>query len=241
MRALILAAGRGSRLGAATDARPKGLVELHGRPLVAWQLDALRAAGVRDVAIVRGYRAECFALDVPYFDNPRWSETSMVASLACAEAWLREERTLVAYADVVYPPDVVRAVERADGDVVVPYDVEWLRLWHRRFDDPLSDAETFRVDAAGRLVEIGRRPARLEDVGGQFMGLLALTPRGAARLLARFRALDEPERRRVDVTALLDRAVRAGETVATVPFDGWWCEIDSPSDLAVAETIVVAP
>ena len=46
MRALVLAAGRGSRMGPSTAEIPKGLVPLHGRPLLAWQMDTLRAAGI---------------------------------------------------------------------------------------------------------------------------------------------------------------------------------------------------
>ena len=238
MRALILAAGRGSRLGALTDERPKGLVEVCGRSLIAWQLEALRSAGVEEVAIVRGYLGHAFPFETTYFENPRWAETSIVASLACAEAWLAAGPTLVSYADIVYSPDAVRRLRYAPGDVAIAYDTRWLALWRQRFEDPLSDAETFRVDAAGVLQEIGRRPASLEEVRGQYMGLLKLTPRGAGKLLARFRALDAHDADRLDVTALLDLLVGEGEGIRTVPFDGWWCEVDSSSDLRVAEEIL---
>src|ERR1700722_15540675 len=90
MRALILAAGRGSRMGPLGDVRPKCLVELDGRPLLDRQLAALRAGGARDIGIVRGYRKEMLADPaLSYFDNDRWSETNMVMSLACAAKWLR--------------------------------------------------------------------------------------------------------------------------------------------------------
>jgi choline kinase len=90
MRALILAAGRGSRMGALGDVRPKCLVELDGRPLLDRQLAALRTGGAREIGIVRGYRKDM--LNDPaltYFDNDRWAETNMVMSLACAAEWLR--------------------------------------------------------------------------------------------------------------------------------------------------------
>lgn len=238
MRALILAAGRGRRLGAATSDRPKGLVELRGRPLIAWQLDALRSAGVEEVAIVRGYRGDALAFEATWFDNPRWAETNMVSSLACAEAWLAAGPCLVSYADIVYAPEAARILRDAPGDVALAYDTRWLELWRERFDDPLVDAESFRVDAAGVLREIGGRAESVDAIGGQYMGLLKLTPAGAARLLARHRALPGAERDRIDVTALLALLVREGEEIRAVPFDGWWCEVDSPSDLRVAEAIV---
>ncbi|MEJ5220904.1 MAG: sugar phosphate nucleotidyltransferase, partial [Tepidiforma sp.] len=57
MRAVILAAGDGGRLGHLTRERPKPLVEVAGRPIIAYTLDALAAAGIRDVAVILGYRA----------------------------------------------------------------------------------------------------------------------------------------------------------------------------------------
>src|SRR5262249_61394707 len=85
MRAIILAAGRGSRLGPLGDGRPKCLVELSGKPLVERQVAALRGGGVSEIGIVRGYRLQMIQLPGGvYFENPRWSETNMVSSLCAA-------------------------------------------------------------------------------------------------------------------------------------------------------------
>ena len=96
MQALILAAGRGSRLRELTDDRPKCLVPLAGKPLLRWQYDVLRAAGARQVLVVRGYLAERLvpeAAGLPpgafaTVDNPRWAQCNMLASLLCAGPWL---------------------------------------------------------------------------------------------------------------------------------------------------------
>jgi choline kinase len=85
MRAIILAAGRGSRIRQLTDDRPKCLVELRGRPLLEWQVEALRGGGAREIGIVTGYRREMLAaLGLREFHNPRWQDTNMVSSLECA-------------------------------------------------------------------------------------------------------------------------------------------------------------
>ena len=222
-------------MGAATRERPKGLLLLRGRPLIAWQIEAFARAGIEELAIVRGYRGAELRFEATYFDNPRWSDTGIVASLAAAEPWLALGPTVVSYADVVCAPEAVRTVARAEGDIALTYDTNWLELWQRRFADPLSDAETFHADAQGRLREIGRRPSRLEQVRGQYMGLFKLEPSGAARLLERYRALEARDRDRIDMTALFDLALRAGEEIRALPFDGWWCEIDRPQDLQIAE------
>src|ERR1700730_14105845 len=98
MRALILAAGRGSRLGALAQGRPKCLVKLANKPLIERQIAALRGGGASSIGIVRGYLGETINIaGVTYFDNARWVETNMVTSLATAAVWLRSEPVVVSY------------------------------------------------------------------------------------------------------------------------------------------------
>jgi choline kinase len=177
-RAVILAAGRGSRMAHLGADRPKCLVELAGKPLIERQMAALRRGGAEAIGVVRGYRAEM--IDYPgltYFANPRWAETNMVMSLAAAAEWLRAGPVIVSYADIFYPGSLVAGLAAASGDLVVAFDRQWRQLWSRRFADPLSDAETFRRDAAGRLVEIGGKTTLIEEIEGQYMGLLKFTPK----------------------------------------------------------------
>ena len=90
MRAVILAAGRGSRMGHLGDGQPKCLVKLKGKHLIERQIAALRRGGVDEIGVVRGYRAEMIDFpDLTYFTNKRWAETNMVMSLASATTWLR--------------------------------------------------------------------------------------------------------------------------------------------------------
>lgn len=236
MRALILAAGRGSRMGALTDERPKCLVELHGRPLLAWQLEALVAGGADEVGLVTGYRAEDLALRARHtFHNPRWADTNMVRTLACAAEWLREGPCLVSYADIVYSAQAVRALVESSGDLALTYDPDWLALWRERFADPLEDAETFRTDGRGRLLEIGARASSVDEIQGQFMGLLRFTPPAWERVEALLRSLPPDQADRLDTTALLSRLIAEGEDVRAVPAPGPWGEADSATDLAVLE------
>src|SRR5271168_3924374 len=206
MRAVILAAGRGSRMGHLGDDRPKCLVELEGKPLIERQMAALRRGGIDQIGIVRGYRAEM--IDFPglsYFANERWAETNMVMSLAAASAWLRSDSVIVSYADIFYRSELVRGLASAPGQLVISYDRAWRRLWTRRFADPLADAETFRIDASGQLLEIGGKTTQIEDIEGQYMGLLKFTPTAWSAVEALLGTLDTPTRDRLDVTRLLSR------------------------------------
>ncbi|HLM81615.1 MAG TPA: phosphocholine cytidylyltransferase family protein [Terriglobales bacterium] len=240
MRAVILAAGRGSRMGHLGDDRPKCLVELEGKPLIERQIAALRRGGVNEIGVVRGYRAEM--IDFPglsYFANARWAETNMVMSLAAAAPWLRSGPVIVSYADIFYRSELLRALAGAPGKLVIGYDRAWRRLWTRRFADPLSDAETFRIDAAGQLLEIGGKTTRIEDIEGQYMGLLKFTPTAWSAVEALLDLLDAPTRNRLDMTGLLRRLL-AGKAlpISTFGTDGQWGEIDNPEDVVLYQKLV---
>lgn len=232
MRGLILAAGRGSRMLALTGERPKCFVPLHGKTLLEWQLEALHGANVTEVAIATGYRNESFTrTDVTYIHNPRWAETNMVATLACGGDWLQADDTIVSYSDIVYRSEIVTKLAGAKADIAISYDKDWLSQWSARFDDPLSDAETFRLGDDGAIREIGKKPKALSEVEGQYMGLLRFTPKGWAAVR---KFLDERPIDRLDMTTLLNGLIEAGHRIEAVPIEGGWFEVDSQRDLDVA-------
>jgi L-glutamine-phosphate cytidylyltransferase len=239
-RAVILAAGRGSRMGNLAEDRPKCLVRLAGSTLLERQIAALRRGGVDEIGVVRGYRAESIDIpDVFYFANPRWAETNMVMSLAAAAPWLRAGPLIVSYADIFYRGSLVRGLAAAPGSLVITYDRDWRRLWTRRFLNPLADAETFRRNAAGELLEIGGKTTRIEEIEGQYMGLLKFTPpawQAVGTLLAQ---LDPVARDRLDMTGLLRRLLTTGKTpVHVYATEGQWGEIDNPDDVALYHRMI---
>ncbi len=240
MRALILAAGRGSRMGAMGDERPKCLVELAGHPLLERQVAALRRGGAESIGVVRGYRADRLQFSgLSYFDNPRWAETNMVMSLATASDWLRSDTVLVSYADIFFRADVVAGLAQTNGPLAISYDRDWQALWSSRFVDPLSDAETFRVDSNGRLIEIGGKSKRIEEIEGQYMGLLKFTPQSWSVIELLLSNLDAPIRDRLDMTGLLKRLIATGATpITTYATRGQWGEIDNPEDVLLYEQMI---
>ncbi len=223
-------------MGGLTDTSPKCLVRLGGRPLLEWQMLALRDAGIEHIAIVTGWQAEQLAgRGAETFHNPRWSETNMVMSLAAAAEWLGVEPCVVSYSDVFYPASAVQALIAFAGDITITYDPEWLVQWSRRFADPLADAESFETDAEGRVTDIGRRTDSVAKIKGQYMGLLKFTPPGWARVARLLEGLAPAERDRLDMTGLLQRLIAVGTEVRGVAVKGPWGEVDSVSDLAVYE------
>lgn len=242
MRAIILAAGRGSRMKELTDEQPKGLVLLRGKPLIQWQLDALAEAGIEEIAVVTGYKHELLSeFGVVEFYNPRWAETQMVSSLEAASSWLNSGPCIVSYSDIFFESTAIDSLKGSNASLAVTYDPHWLRLWSRRFEDPLTDAETFRLRADETLAEIGGKPRSTEEVQGQYMGLLLFTPEAWAEITRLRAAMPSAEQDRMHMTATLQSVIDAGViSVKAIPYTGLWGEFDSASDIDAFEQLTAS-
>src|SRR5262245_978783 len=107
MKAIIIAAGRGSRCGEFTHDRPKCLLPVGGKTLLDHQLDSLRLCGVTDITIVKGYLAE--KIDRPGTTtrlNDEYANNNILCSLFYAEDQLQGD-VIVSYSDIFYGPRVV--------------------------------------------------------------------------------------------------------------------------------------
>jgi choline kinase len=172
--------------------------------------------------------------DVIYFENKRWADTGAVMSLAAADAWLRSGPVIVSDSDIFYQQDLVHRLGSVRGSLVVAYDRQWRDLWIRRFGDPLKGAETFRRGGAGNLLEIGGKPTNIDEVEGQYMGLLKFTPSAWQAVDTLLAELDAPTRDQLTMTGLLQRLLaKKSVGIGTVGTDGKWGKIDTSEDLGL--------
>lgn len=239
MKAIILAAGRGSRMKGLTENQPKCFTVLHGKRLIEWQLAALHTVGTGEIAIVRGFLGDSFQYDTAYFDNPRWMETNMLVSLYTAKEWLRNDTCIISYSDIVYGPNTVECLREGAGDICITYDPDWLNLWRMRFEDPLSDAETFKLNNVGEVVEIGNSAKTIEEIDGQYMGLLKFTPAGWGRVEAYLKQFSQGLLDKMDMTKLLKGLIESGEKVHAIRIEEPWYEVDNERDLNLYQSFSI--
>ncbi len=146
MKAIIIAAGMGSRLEHHTTERPKCMVEVQGRSILSYQLEALAAHNVTDLHIVRGYLSE--RLVVPgatYYENANFKNNNILHSLFFAEAAM-DGPFISTYSDIVYREEVVRAVVESPYDIALAVDRRWADAYEGRHDHPVEQAELAEVD-----------------------------------------------------------------------------------------------
>lgn len=237
LKAIILAAGEGTRLRPYTLDRPKCLVEVDGRSLLDRQLAVLRAEGIQRVVLIGGYREGMLRRDdTESRVNPRYAETNMVWTLFCAEDAL-EGDILLCYGDIVYSREVLQALLRSKADIAVTIDLDWEAYWRARNEDPLDDAETLKLAEDGRILEIGQKPKSLAEIEGQYMGLMKFTAQGMQLLIKTFHdakgagSLRGKSLEKAYMTDMLQAMIDLGYRLESVPVRGGWVEVDTVSDL----------
>ena len=238
MKAIVLAAGQGSRLKELTHDRPKGMVEFCGCSLVERVVNVFRSCGISEIAIVTGYRAEAFNfLELETFKNKNWETTNMVRSLMAANEWLSNDECIVSYSDIFFSPDWVRKLIKCYASIAITYDTEWYDLWKRRFENPLDDAETFKINSRGMVSEIGKHTNNLHDIQGQYMGLFKFKTSGWAQMQKVFSGLSKNDLDRISITEVLQLLITNGINIKGIPVCGQWGEIDHPSDLLLSTSL----
>ena len=224
-----------------TNEIPKCLTKIGGIPLIQRQILSMSIAGLNEITIVTGYRSELIhTLGFPTRHNSQWSSTNMLQSLICADDLLSTEPFFITYSDIVVGPNIIRDLVSLDKDLAIAYDPNWRHLWQLRMTDPLEDAETFRLNSNSSVAEIGKSPKNLNEIEGQYMGLIRMTPKAWTVLKHNLSSLPQSVQRSIQITQLLQLTIeKKSIDIFAVPNTEPWIEIDRPRDVEVAEKVLL--
>jgi choline kinase len=239
MKAIILAAGRGSRMEEGTANLPKCMMKLWGKTLLEHCLDSLQKAGFapNGIAIVTGYKSEMINIkDVHYFHNTDWEKTNMFISLTKAAEWLRSEPCVVSYSDIIFSPEAAKKLMKSNQEFSITYYTEFWELWSKRFEDPLNDLETFKLNE-GRLFEIGNKPSSIEEIQGQYMGLLKFEPSGWEKIEQAVTLPMPKPVEKLDMTTLLQHLITLNHYIEVIETSELWLECDNRNDIEIYEKL----
>ena len=172
MKAIILAAGTGSRLNSLTKNNPKCLVSLFGKTILEWQLEVFQKCGISDITVVRGYKGEMINFkNLNYFDNPNFDSTNMVETLFCAKEKFNDS-VIVSYGDIIFQSSVLKKLINSVYDTSIVIDNHWKVYWEKRFENPLDDAESLSIDEFNNISSIGQKITNIDEICGQYIGLM---------------------------------------------------------------------
>ena len=256
-RAILIAAGRGKRLGTHTDQIPKCMVQVAGKPILGWVWDALSSVGVDELVVIRGYRGdvlERFVRDlvpkVTFVDNREWETNNILLSLACARRYL-DQPCYMMYSDIVFTPAVARAAADSTAEIGLVIDRKFRDIYVGRTEHPLEEGEVSDLLPDGTVARVGKKALPPADAVGEYIGLTRLGARGVAIAANTMDALakryagreDEPFQRAARyrnayLTDLWQELIDTGIQVEPIFIDGQWREIDTGQDLERARELL---
>ena len=251
VRAIIIAAGLGSRLKPLTDDKPKCMLEVSGKPLIYHCIDNLKENGVDHISIVTGYKSEKIDLEgVHYFHNNDYQNNNILHSLLYARDALEQAMNddvpvVVSYSDLWFHPSIVKALLLSHSDINIVVDCDWERGYVGRTDHPVSEAELAIFAPDKKLHSIGKdliNPAESENSTGEFIGLFMMSPAGIRRFLEHFdkvnahTSMTSPFQKAAEwqksyITDIFQDMVSDGTMLICVGIEGNWKEFDTVQDL----------
>jgi choline kinase len=236
MKAVILAAGRGTRIRSVHGEHPKCLIEVENTTILDHQLEALSMVGINDVTIVVGYEKEQIIAHVNarklltqrihFIDNPAFAITNNIYSLWLALDWLRGDSFIVLNADVIFDPQILDLAVRPHAPISM-------------IVDPLWRDETMKVIIVdNHVIRVSKNISR-DEFSGTYIGITVFSKSIQNRVFRKMEDVIAAGRVNDFFNVVVQELANEGVPVGFTSTDGLpWAEIDDPVDLMFAQQSV---
>ena len=239
-KAIIVAAGLGSRLKRHTENLPKCMLDFGGKTLLQRQLKAYNECGIKDITVIRGYKKEKINYkNLNYITNPDYKDNNILNSIFYAEKVINGN-IIISYSDILFDSSVVKRLSESDHDISVVVDIDWKGYYVGRKDHPISEAENVIFNSNNQIMKIGKIATQKEEVHGEFIGMIKLNNRGTEIFKENFHRVkklywNKPFQRaaifqKAYLTDMIQELVDIGIKVHCVIIERGWKEIDTVED-----------
>ena len=244
MKAVILAAGEGTRIKKYTEAMPKGMLPFAGNTLIGRQIENFKKSGISSIIIVTGFKPETIRYEEPtYYHNERYRTTNMLESLFCAEGEFDDD-LIVSYADIIYESRLLAGLLEAQEDISVTVDIDWKEYWNIRYGDYRTDTESLSFNGDGTIKEIGMSEPDINAIDGRYVGLIKFSRKGIALCREIYHHNKEQYRDKpwqisgkpfmqAYMTDMIQALIDAGIPVGPYIVRGGWLEFDTNEDYEI--------
>lgn len=244
-KAIIIAAGMGTRLYPLTRNKPKCLLEIGGKTILERQLEILRECGISDISLIRGYKKEKINYSgIKYFENDNYLNNNILNSLFCAEKEMDME-FIVSYSDILFDKSVVKKLIESKKDISIVVDTNWQEYYQDRTNHPIEEAENV-VIKAGKIIKIGKHLSA-DESQGEFIGMAKFSKSGGEIFKREFqkaknRYWGKPFQKietfeNAYLTDMFQELIDQGFDIFPVKIQKNWWEIDTAQDLRKVEKI----
>jgi len=246
MKAIIIAAGTGRRISENIKQTPKSLIQVNGKSIIEYQIDALKKMNVKEIFVITGPYSEKFHLEnVQYVKDKNHDQHEILGSLMVAKEFLKDD-VLVLYSDIIFTSEILENVVDSKKDIVIAVDMNWKEHYVGRTEHPLSEAENVLLDDQRRIKKIKKNISEDGSKVGEFLGIMKFDLEGSEKFVKTYDAViktnkgkfhDADTVSKAYVTDMIQELIDSKIHVEPVFISGKWCEIDTMQDLKRAEEL----
>src|SRR5438270_10874021 len=228
-KAVLLAAGRGTRMRGLTEALPKPMLEVHGKPVLQHIIEGLRDNGLTSLLVVVGWRAEVvkeffadgskLGVRIDYQTQTVQDGTGRVVGLA--QDFVGADPFLLSYGDILIGPENYQRICDALSDAEAVITV-------KRSDDVSQGGAVF-VNDRFELVDLREKPKPGEPTSPWYnAGVYAFRP----SIFAHIAKLEPSPRGEYELTDAIRDLALTGKKVQAIEIAGDWADVRDPEILA---------
>jgi len=218
------------------------MVRLFGKSLLEYQIETFRKCGINDITVIKGHKGEMINFSgIKYYDNKNYKSTNMVETLFCALHELNGP-TIISYGDIIFEKKVLDKLILSKSEISIVVDQNWKEYWSIRMSDIKEDVESLKLNSEGSIIDIGQKVKDIEEIGGQYIGLMKFGQDGIQNLKEFYFLCKEKSRhgknplnqkipfKKSYMTDLLQGLIYAGYKLTSIPINGGWLELDTIDD-----------
>jgi UDP-N-acetylglucosamine diphosphorylase / glucose-1-phosphate thymidylyltransferase / UDP-N-acetylgalactosamine diphosphorylase / glucosamine-1-phosphate N-acetyltransferase / galactosamine-1-phosphate N-acetyltransferase len=246
MKAVILAAGKGTRMKELTNELPKPMLRVQGKPILEHILTGLLDAGIREVFIVTGYRAE--VVESYFGDGTRWGaqiaygrqlvQDGTGKAPELAREFVGADTFLLTYGDILVKPETYQHMVRRFGEgdfagvITVTGSQDVTQGGINLFDEQFCLTRLIEKPSAAQLDELEREGLlKPGDTAWYNAGIYIFRP----QVFSFTAKLQKSPRGEYELTDAVNALVAAGGTMAGMKIAGRWVDVRDPEVLATLE------
>ena len=240
MKAIILSAGMGTRVGDLTSVTPKCMLDIAGTNILEIQVQQLKMTGIKEICVIGGHCVHKISNpNIKIITNTSYRTTNMFYSLMCASDFLDDD-IIISYGDIIYFLDILKSlINHSNKDVVVA-DIDWKDYWLERYGKVTCDLESFKI-TNNRIADIGNREDNPDKIDARYLGLMKFS-KNTINYMKDFYTANRSNKifskiKNMYLTDILQYLITQKKLPITVQkIRRGWCEIDTPNDYSYAQS-----
>ena len=249
MKAIIVAAGIGSRLGDLTKDLPKSLIDVNGKSILERQIELFKKFGINEIFIVTGYKNDKIKfLDVNYIYNSEYQQTEQIGSLMKARNEISGD-VIISFGDILFEGKILEELLKNKDDFVLVSEPNWKKSYESRPDNPPTQSDFIALEN-NKIIKFFKNSLEIDNSYSvvEFIGLMKISAISSNIFLQKYKNLEKQHTGKFHFASSFMKAKfidffeelrLSGIQIHILNVNGQWCEIDTIQDLEIAKKLFI--